>query len=36
MEYIDKVIEIDMSKAYTYALSQITEVPVFSIFDNLN
>ena len=28
------VVEIDMSKAYTFALSQITEVPVFNIFDN--
>jgi hypothetical protein len=26
------LIEIDMSKAYTYALSQITEIPVFNEF----
>ena len=29
-----ELVEIDMSKAYTFALSQITEVPVFNIFDN--
>jgi hypothetical protein len=28
------LIEIDISKAYTYALSQITEIPVFNEFDN--
>jgi hypothetical protein len=28
------LVEIDMSKAYTYALTQITEIPVFNIFDN--
>ena len=28
------LVEIDMSKAYTFALSQITQVPVFNIFDN--
>jgi hypothetical protein len=28
------LVEIDISKAYTYALSQITEIPIFNEFDN--
>jgi hypothetical protein len=31
---INNIVEIDVSKAYTYSLSQITEIPVFNIFDN--
>lgn len=31
---IDNIVEIDVSKAYTHALSQITEIPIFNIFDN--
>ena len=30
----NKLIEIDMSKAYTFSFSEITEIPVFNIFDN--
>ena len=30
----EDLIELDISKAYTYALSQITEIPVFNEFDN--
>ena len=31
---INNVIEIDVSKAYTHSLSQISEIPVFNIFDS--
>ena len=30
----EDLIELDISKACTYALSQITEIPVFNEFDN--
>ena len=31
---VSNLIEIDMSKAYTYSFSEINEIPVFNIFDN--
>jgi hypothetical protein len=33
-ETTEKLVEIDVSKAYTSAFKQITEVPVFNEFDN--
>ena len=33
-DFKNDLVEIDMSKAYTFALTQLTEIPVFNIFDN--
>ena len=33
-EVVEDVIEIDISKAFTYAFSQIVEIPIFNEFDS--
>ena len=33
-EVVDDLVEIDVSKAFTYAFSQIVEIPIFNEFDS--